>query len=99
MEEKKPHSTWSLPLAAIPAPITAPTMEWVVETGIPIDVAIDNQIEEPTSAHAIVSISTEGLFSNDCTSMILLLIVSETLDPAKTAPRNSIIAARIIACQ
>ncbi|KAH3688952.1 hypothetical protein WICPIJ_000066 [Wickerhamomyces pijperi] len=31
--------------------------------------------------------------------MILDLMASETLAPAKTAPKNSMIAAKIIACQ
>lgn len=87
------------PFAAIAEPITAPTMECVVETGIPIVVAIVNQQEEPIKAQAMVNIKTAGSFLKTETSTILFLIVSETLEPTKTAPKNSQRAARIMACQ
>lgn len=79
--------------------MTAPTIEWVVETGIPIDVAILNHTEEPTKAQAMVIIREAGSFLKIVTSTILFLIVSETLEPAKTAPNNSQSAAKIMACQ
>ena len=76
------------PLAAIAEPIVAPTIECVVETGIPIKVAMVNQIEEPTKAHAIVNISTAGSGSKMATSTTLFLIVSLTLFPTKQPPRT-----------
>lgn len=74
-------------------------MEWVLEHGIPIDVAKVNQVEEPTKAVAIVNIKTAGSSLKTSISTILFLMVSETLEPTNTAPRNSMMAARIIACQ
>ena len=53
---------FSAPLAAMEAPITAPTIEWVVETGIPMEVAIVNQVDEPIKAVVIVNINTAGSF-------------------------------------
>lgn len=90
---------FSAPLAAMEAPITAPTIEWVVETGIPMEVAIVNQVDEPIKAVVIVNINTAGSFLNTAISTILFLIVSDTREPTNTAPKNSMIAAKIIACQ
>lgn len=56
-----------------------------------------SQVEDPTRAQAIASIKPAGAFSKAETSMILFLIVSETLAPARTAPKNSQMAARNIA--
>jgi hypothetical protein len=56
------HDMPSAPTVAIPIPITPPTMQCVVDTGRPIAVATVSQVEEPTSAHNMPSISTPGSF-------------------------------------
>lgn len=83
----------------MPTPITAPMMEWEVDTGIPMVVAKLNQSEEPTRAIAIPNISTVGSSAKASVERIFFLIVSETLLPTSTAPRNSQMAANIMACQ
>lgn len=94
-----PQITPEAPPAAIPAPIVPPTIEWVVETGRPIEVAIVNQHADPIKAQAMVNIKTVGSFSKIEASTILFLIVPETLAPASTEPKNSQIPANTIACQ
>jgi len=70
----------------------------VVETGIPIAVAIVSQVEDPTKAQTIPNIKTAGWASKASTLTILFLIVSATRPPTKRAPPNSITEAIIIAC-
>ena len=74
-------------------------MECVVETGIPIAVANVNQQDEPIKALVIVSIKTAGSLVKMEESIMLFLIVPETLAPAKTAPKNSQRPAKTMACQ
>lgn len=49
------HLTPLAPKAEIPAPVMAPTIAWVVETGQPRDEANKTQVEEPIKAQTIVN--------------------------------------------
>ena len=69
-----------------------------METGKPIFVETVSHNEDPTRAHNIPSIRTEGLSLKALTEMTLFLIVSATRDPASTAPPNSHTVAINIAC-
>ena len=76
-------------------------MEWVVETGSPILVAIVNQV-----AAAIIaainpnakSFENASSTTSKSTDRMPFLTVSVTASPAKNAPQNSKIAAIITAC-
>ena len=84
------------PAAAMPAPITPPTMECVVDTGAPRNVAKLTQSADEISAAIIAQMKTSwpatlsGL-------MIPLEMVETTSPPAKSAPAVSHTAAIAIA--
>jgi hypothetical protein len=84
--------------AAIPAPASAPTTVWVVETGMPYIVAIVRNVALPTSAQPMTSMKVGGAGTNLSKPNTPDLIVEVTLEPSATAPRNSVKHARIPAC-
>ena len=55
-----PQLTAERPAAAMPAPMTPPTMECVVETGAPIQVARLIQRAEDTRAAIMAAVKTPG---------------------------------------
>ena len=91
-----PHETIVNPAAAIPAPITPPTIEWVVETGAPTDVAKLSQTAADKRAAVIAQINTSGLVIR-AGSIMPFLIVFTTSPPAISAPAASNTAAITIA--
>jgi hypothetical protein len=70
----------------------------VVETGNPTFVPTVSQVDEPIKAHIMPSMSIAGCCLNAETLRILLLIVSATREPTRTAPPNSMTVAMSIAC-
>ncbi|MOA32606.1 hypothetical protein D3C78_1538430 [compost metagenome] len=62
-------------------PITAPTMEWVVETGQPFSEATSNQVPAASSADIMPSTIRSGLIAS--ASTMPFLIVSVTSPPAR----------------
>ena len=101
-----PQWTEPIPAATMPNPATAPTIEWVVETGIPVQVAKLSQIAADNKAADIpITRSAAGSpSSKPCIdtraegSTIPLRMVSVTWEPTKTAPANSQIPAAMTAC-
>lgn len=69
------------PKPAIPAPVIAPTMAWVVDTGQPRDEAKRTQVEDPTKEQTIANSNSSGCGSNSCTSISPPLIVSAVEEP------------------
>ena len=88
--------TAAKPAAAIPAPITPPTTECVVDTGAPTQVAILTQSADDISAAIIAQIKI-WLSDTDDGSMIPLEMVDTTSPPASNAPAVSHTAAIAIA--
>ena len=88
--------TAAKPAAAMPAPITPPTTEWVVDTGAPTYVAKFTQSAELINAAIIAHIKTCPS-ATASVSMIPLEIVETTSPPAKSAPALSQTAAIAIA--
>ncbi len=91
-----PQSAISRPPAAIPAPSTPPTIEWVVETGAPSAVAIFSQTA-PASRAAIINqikVSASPIMSG---LIMPFLMVLTTSPPAMRAPAASKIAAIMMA--
>ena len=82
------------PAAAIPAPMTPPTMEWVVETGAPISVARLTQTAAESSAASMAQMNML-LSVNESGLMMLLEMVDTTSPPAIRAPAASKTAAII----
>ena len=84
------------PAAAIPAPITPPTIECVVDTGAPTQVAkfIHKAAESNAAIIAQINSSTDCMLVG---AMIPLAIVETTSPPAINAPALSNIAAINIA--
>lgn len=88
--------TGSGPTAAMPAPMTAPTIAWVVETGALSQVARLTHKAAAISAAIMIQASNP---SGTCTaSTILDEMVFTTSPPAIVAPRISKIAAITSAC-
>ena len=85
------------PAAAIPAPITPPTIECVVETGAFIIVAKFNHKAAAKSAAIIAQMKGSGFPPKAEMSMMPFLIVLTTSPPAINAPAASKIAAITIA--
>src|SRR5690554_8004853 len=86
------QSAMAQPPAAIPAPSTPPTMECVVETGAPIQVARLSH-SAPASSAAVIN-HTNALGSSRVVGSIMPpLIVETTSPPAMSAPDASKIAA------
>lgn len=86
------QSTAPSPAAAMPAPMTPPTMEWVVETGAPTQVARLTQTAAARSADSIASTKTwpPARLSG---STIPFEMVETTSPPASRAPAVSHTAA------
>ena len=84
------------PAAAIPAPMTPPTTEWVVETGAPTHVARLTQSAEETSAAIIAQMNTR-VSDTPAGSMMPLEMVETTSPPASKAPADSHKAAMTMA--
>src|SRR6056300_390211 len=59
-----PQSTAPKPAAAMPAPITPPTTEWVVDTGAPTHVAILTHNAADSRAAIIAQIYSSFFFSS-----------------------------------
>ena len=92
-----PQSTMLKPAAAIPAPITPPTIECVVETGALAHVAKFNHKAAASNA-AIIAHMKWSVFSPKASiSMMPFLIVDTTSPPAIMAPLASKIIAMTIA--
>ena len=87
-----PQLTSPHPPAAIPAPITAPMIECVVETGAPSDVATLSHTAPASSAANISQMKRSGS-SIAAGLMMPPLTVSTTSPPATTAPSASKTAA------
>jgi len=85
-----------MPPAAMPAPSTPPTMEWVVETGAPAAVAILSQ-SAPASRAAVISQMKTLVSATASGLMIPLLMVLTTSPPAMMASAASKMAAMKIA--
>src|SRR5690554_5785706 len=86
------QSATAQPPAAIPAPSTPPTMEWVVETGAPIQVARFSQ-SAPDSKAAVISQTKARGSSRVVGSIMPPLMVETTSPPAISAPAASNTAA------
>jgi hypothetical protein len=84
--------TRSQPTAAAPAPSTPPTIEWVVDTGAPIQVARLSH-SAPASSAAIISQTNVAASSIRVGSMMPPLMVLTTSPPAMIAPSASNTAA------
>ena len=93
-----PHSTACGPTVTHAKPITAPIIEWVVDTGHPINDAINSHNPAESKALIIPNTKTSGSATNSIGSIIPLFMVSVTSPPAKYAPANSNTIAIIIAC-
>jgi len=55
-----PQCTFSMPIDAVATPTRPPTMECVVETGMPYRVAKVRKVEEPMMAHIMARRRTGG---------------------------------------
>ena len=91
-----PQLAMPIPPAAMPAPRTPPTIEWVVDTGAPIAVARFSH-RAPASSAAIISQMNASLSPIFDGSMMPFLIVLTTSPPAISAPAASNTAAIAIA--
>ncbi len=80
----------------MPAPMTPPTTEWVVETGAPTHVARFTQSAEEISA-AIIAQMNNCALAIPAGSMIPLEMVETTSPPANRAPALSHTAAMAMA--
>ena len=81
-----------------PKPTTAPTMEWVVETGIPRAVATWSQMAAASRAEVMPQRMRLGLGAKTAGSTMPFRTVSVTWEPTRTAPASSKTAAMITAC-
>ena len=89
--------TASVPTATNAKPTIAPTIEWVVETGQPTR---DATVNHMAAANRAESMPYSRMLASPIApeSIIPLRIVEVTSPPARKAPRNSKIAAIMIAC-
>ena len=92
-----PHATIPNPAAAIPAPITPPTMECVVDTGAFAMVAKFSHNAAAKSAAIIAQMNESVLPPKALMSIIPFLMVFTTSPPAISAPAASNTAAMTIA--
>ncbi len=92
-----PQSTILNPAAAIPPPITPPTMEWVVDTGAPANVARFNHNAAASNAAIMAQIKLSVSVPNWLISMMPPLMVDTTSPPAIKAPAASKIIAIMMA--
>jgi|GEM_PF-2593002 len=88
--------TIAKPAAAMPLPMTPPTIECVVDTGAPSQVAMLSQIAAPSSAPIITHTKTIGS-PMSAGSMMPFFTVLTTSPPAMIAPAASKTAAMRIA--
>ncbi len=93
-----PHCTALTPMPATVKPTMAPTIECVVETGQPLRLAIKSQVPAASSAESMPNTSSFGSSAISPVSTMPRRIVEVTSPPARTAPRNSKMAATSIAC-
>src|SRR5690554_898846 len=84
------------PPAAMPAPSTPPTIEWVVDTGAPIQVARLSQ-SAPANNAAVINQTKARPSSRLEGSIMPPFMVETTSPPAINAPADSKIPARITA--
>ena len=77
--------TAASPVAAMPDPMTPPTMAWVVETGAPIQVARLSH-RAAASRAASMAVMKMPISAIGVGSMIPLAMVETTSPPAITAP-------------
>ena len=70
-------------------PITPPTHEWVVDTGISYLEAKSSHAPTEMITHIMPCMSAGGLSAKHSESAMPLRMVSVTRDPSKKAPRNS----------
>mmetsp|Transcript_3490 Transcript_3490/g.6199 ORF Transcript_3490/g.6199 Transcript_3490/m.6199 type:complete len:259 (+) Transcript_3490:1757-2533(+) len=98
------HCTESTPRNAKPTPMSAPTIECVVDTGSSQKVARRSHREAATRAAKLPIMSTSGPLNTPMDRLLgskyLMLMIPErtvpvTCAPSRTAPENSKIAARI----
>ncbi len=89
-----PHWTAAKPAAAMPEPITPPTIAWVVETGAPSQVARLSQTAEAISAAIIAQTKIPGA-ATAAGATIPPEIVETTSPPAISDPAVSKITAMI----
>ncbi len=82
------------PAAAMPAPMTPPTMAWVVDTGAPIQVARLIHSAPANRAENIAQTKTPG-WATASGATIPREMVDTTSPPASSAPAVSQIAAMI----
>ncbi|MNJ62373.1 hypothetical protein D3C77_582130 [compost metagenome] len=76
-----PHCTASIEMPTAAKPITAPTIECVVDTGQPREVAISSQVPAASSADIMPSTIRSGVMIS--ASTMPFLIVSVTSPPAR----------------
>ena len=88
--------TAAIPAAAMPAPMTPPTTECVVDTGAPTHVARLTHRADEISAAIIAQMNTWES-ATDAGSMIPFEMVDTTSPPASRAPALSQMAAMMIA--
>ena len=93
-----PHSIEERPWVAIPKPMTPPTMEWVVDTGMPNLVAMLTQRAAERSVASIPYANTIASFEYARGFTIPFATVRLTWLPTSIAPENSKMAATMIAC-
>src|SRR6185437_9875083 len=84
--------TAPMPAAVAPAPITPPTMAWVVETGAPIQVEKLIQRADEISAASMMWIRIAGSEMASGTTIAVEMVATTAL-PARRAPRLSQTAA------
>ena len=84
------------PPAAMPAPMTAPMMECVVDTGAPKAVAKFNH-KAPANKAASMTLANSAGSESCLASMMPPLIVPTTSPPATIAPKASNTAAMVMA--
>src|SRR5690606_25771661 len=81
-----PQWTASAEMPTAAKPITAPTMEWVVETGQPRIEAINSQVPAASNEDIMPRIKRSGGISSASTMQFLM--VSVTCPPARKAQKN-----------
>jgi hypothetical protein len=84
-------------MPATAKPTTAPTIEWVVETGQPRVEAIISHTAAASSAPSMPKTRISGRSTIELGSMIPLRMVEVTWPPAIAAPANSKMPAMMIA--
>ena len=78
-----PQATASTLMPTAAKPTSAPTMEWVVETGQPIREAISSQVPAANSEDIIPYTNNSGVSASIDESMMPLRMVEVTSPPAR----------------